>query len=386
MLQNRFALIIAAALIVAGCGGSGGNPAPAVKFSSQVVFGDSLSDVGTYQVGLVKALGGGLYTVNKTVNGTLAPQNWTELVAPTLGLPQPCPAVTGLNGNPAKGLRVPVTPHPGCTSYAMGGAMVTYPFGPGNASTLPFPNGNPVNGSSDLGQLTYPIVTQIQNHLALRPGNKFAGDEIVFLLAGGNDAIVNTLIYVGTVRAASANGQAAAAAAAAVAGPAAVQAMAKAGGELAGYINNLILAKGANYVALLTLPDLSGTPFAAQVDGALPGTKALVSQMVQAFNNQLLSGLIGSKVLVIDLYGASVQQFANPAAFGLTNIKDTACNLDPAVNPLGSSLVCNVATNVIPGNITNYAFADLVHPTPYGYYLIANLVAANLGASNWLSN
>lgn len=382
MRQNRFGLIVvtALALIIAGCGGSSPNSVTPVKFTSQVVFGDSLSDVGTYQVGTIKAIGGGMYTVNETLgDGSLKPVNWTELVANALNLPQPCPAVTGLNGNVALGLRVPVTPHAGCTSYAMGGAMVTFPFGPGNSDP-----DTPVERSTDLGQLTYPIVTQIENHLALN-GDKFSGTEIVFLLAGGNDAIVNTFIFAGSVqRALQLGGPSAAQAEAAIAGPAAVQAMAQAGTELAGYINNRILAKGAKYVAPLTLPDLSSTPFAAEFEAVLPGTKALISQMVQAYNNALKAGLNGSPVLIIDLYAASVQQFANPARFGLTNITDTACDLSEAANPFGSSLACNVASNVIPGDISTFAFADQVHPTPHGYYLIANLVSVTLTAANWL--
>lgn len=37
-----------------------------------------------------------------------------------------------------------------------------------------------------MGQLTVPVVTQIQNHLAA-VGGRFRGDEIVFMSTGGND-------------------------------------------------------------------------------------------------------------------------------------------------------------------------------------------------------
>ena len=52
------------ALLLAACGGGDSNQTPVVKFTSMVSFGDSLSDVGTYKVGTVAALGGGMYTVN----------------------------------------------------------------------------------------------------------------------------------------------------------------------------------------------------------------------------------------------------------------------------------------------------------------------------------
>lgn len=182
MRHTKFALAVLAASVLSACGGSStpGDQTLKVRFSSEVSFGDSLSDVGTYAVGTVKALGGGKFTINgdnTAINSTLTGKNWTELMAAQFGLPAPCAAQTGLTGNAAQGFAVPVTNHPGCTSYAQGGARVTEPVGPGNALT-----------GSPLGALTVPVVTQIQNHLAA-VGGKFKGDEIVFVMAGGNDAL-----------------------------------------------------------------------------------------------------------------------------------------------------------------------------------------------------
>ncbi|UUZ52497.1 hypothetical protein LP419_24075 [Massilia sp. H-1] len=79
MRQTKLALTLLAAAMLSACGG-GDNDTPATPakpvFASQVSFGDSLSDVGTYKVGAVLALGGGKYTVN----GATA-KNWTELMA-----------------------------------------------------------------------------------------------------------------------------------------------------------------------------------------------------------------------------------------------------------------------------------------------------------------
>ncbi len=97
-------------------------------------FGDSLSDVGTYNVGFVAAAGGGQFRINgpnangKAANGNNI-TNWTEAIAMNLGLPAPCPAVTGLDDTAGGGaLSVAVVTHPGCTGYAQGGALVTNPF------------------------------------------------------------------------------------------------------------------------------------------------------------------------------------------------------------------------------------------------------------------
>jgi hypothetical protein len=47
--------------------------------------------------------------------------------------------------------------------------------------------GNKLTGSA-LGALTYPVATQIANHLKA-VGGKFKGDEVVLVMAGGNDAL-----------------------------------------------------------------------------------------------------------------------------------------------------------------------------------------------------
>src|SRR5271165_1624841 len=107
MRQHKLAVALLAAAALAGCGGSssGGNQSTKIQFSSQVSFGDSLSDVGSYAVGEVAALHGGKYTVNTL---TPSPQNWTELMAESLNLPAPCAAQTGLDGMAADGFSVAV--------------------------------------------------------------------------------------------------------------------------------------------------------------------------------------------------------------------------------------------------------------------------------------
>ncbi|TFW20711.1 SGNH/GDSL hydrolase family protein [Duganella callida] len=184
MRHTKLALAAMALAVLAGCGG-GSDPAPGdqttkVKYASQVSFGDSLSDVGTYAVGTVAALKGGKFTINgdnTAISSTLTGKNWTELVAAQIGVAAPCAAVTGLDGDASKGFSVPATAHAGCYGYAQGGARVTNPVGPNNKLT-----------GSALGALTYPVATQIANHLKA-VGGKFKGDELVLVMAGGNDAL-----------------------------------------------------------------------------------------------------------------------------------------------------------------------------------------------------
>lgn len=202
MHQTKFALAVLAAAVLAGCGGaSGGDQALKVKYTAQVSFGDSLSDVGSYAVGTVLAKGGGKFTINgdnTKINPELTGKNWTEHLAAQFGLAAPCAAETGLEGNAAQGFSVPRVKHAGCYGYAMGGSRVTNPVGPNNKLT-----------GSALGALTVPVVTQIANHLAVS-GGKFSGTEAVFVMAGGNDV----LFQLGALQAgATAAGQAAGAAA-----------------------------------------------------------------------------------------------------------------------------------------------------------------------------
>ncbi|WP_296492385.1 SGNH/GDSL hydrolase family protein [Rhodoferax sp.] len=457
---------LAAALLVAACGGSDDAvvQAPAIKYTSLVSFGDSLSDVGTHKVGAVAALGGGTYSVNG-ITGAIGDsptpsKNWTELLAAQIGVAAPCPAQTGLNSAASLGGPVPVVDYPNCRNYAQGGARVTNPVGPGSASA-------PVN--SPLGQLTVPLVTQISRHLT-RVGGSFSGTELVTVMAGGNDVLrllddlvakataagsaafgkalvgglvalvpnpadqpaaavaigtavataaaapgaTPTSIVTAAVTAASAQPGvslpinpapivAAASAAAASAGAAyaqnnganeAVLPMGVAGKELATYIKSQIVGKGAKYVAVVNLPDVSSTPSAKAQSAE---TRGLILNMAIYFNEVLAYELRGTPgVLVVDVFTESRSQIANPGAYGLTNVTTPACNLnattptvpgnglaDPAKPESGTSLVCN-AGNLKPGDVSKYLFADTVHPTPYGYKLLADLVNKTMKQAGWL--
>lgn len=456
MHYTKFALAALTAAVLAGCGGSsGGDQTVRVKYTSQVSFGDSLSDVGSYAVGTVAALKGGKFTINgnnTSINPELTGKNWTEHLAAQFSLPAPCAAETGLEGNAAQGFSVARVKHAGCFGYAMGGSRVTNPVGPNNRLT-----------GSALGALTVPVVTQVANHLAVS-GGKFSGTEVVFVMAGGNDALFQlgslqaaataagtsagstafatslvtqlaagstnpataAVSITGAVRAASAaagatpttiaqaaigaavaagyttaatsavNGpiiataQAAATAAGAKAGadyaaangPALVAAMGTAGAELVALVKDQIVGKGANYVVVNNLPDIANTPSGLSKDAS---TKALINAMVNAYNTQLSTGLAGNaKVLVVDVFAVSHDQSTNPGPYGLTNVKEPACNLtDPAKNPLGSSLVCN-GSNLVAGDVSHYSYADDVHPTPFNNLLLARYVAKDMVTRGWL--
>lgn len=463
MHQTKFALAVLAAAVLAGCGGStAGDQTLKVKYSAQVSFGDSLSDVGSYAVGTVAALKGGKFTINgdnRAINPELTGKNWTELMAAQFSLPAPCAAETGLDGDASQGFSVPIKFNTGCYGYAMGGSRVTNPIGPNNKLT-----------GSALGALTVPVVTQISNHLAAI-GGKFKGDEIIFVMAGGNDAlfqlgalqsgataagtaagaaagaqafatnlvtalvgsstnpataaqaigvavqtaaaapgatsasivaaavgaaavqpgnsaIASPAVYGPLVAqaqaAATATGNAAGAAAgaayAAAQGPALVAAMATAGNDLVALVKNQIVGNGATRVVVNNLPDIANTPSGLSKDAP---TKALINAMVSAYNGALAPLASEPKVLIVDVFAVSHDQATNPAPYGLTNVSETACDLTPAKNPLGSSLVCN-GSNLKSGDVSHYSYADDVHPTPFNNLLLARYVSKAMVVKGWL--
>lgn len=185
MRHTKLALAVLTAAVLTACGGgtspAGGDQTTKVTFTNMVSFGDSLSDVGTYRVGAVAAAGGGKFTINGNStarNPDLTGKIWVEFMAEQLKLPAPCAAQTGLQGDPSLGFNVPIVNHPNCFNYAQGGSRVVEPVGPGNVAT-----------GSPIGEMTTPLVTQIANHLT-KTGNKFTGTELVTVLSGGNDVLM----------------------------------------------------------------------------------------------------------------------------------------------------------------------------------------------------
>ena len=201
----------------------------------------------------------------------------------------------------------------------------------------------------------------------------------------GNSAVASAAVYgpmVATAQtAATAAGAKAGADYAAANGPALVTAMGTAGTELVALVKDQIIAKGATHVVVNNLPDVANTPSGLSKDAS---TKALINAMVSAFNTQIKNGLSANdKVLLVDVFAVSNDQATNPGPYGLTNVKEPACDLTAAKNPLGSSLVCN-GSNLIAGDVSHYSYADDVHPSPFNNLLLARYVAKDMVTRGWL--
>jgi outer membrane lipase/esterase len=386
------AAALLAALVVAACGGSdayvpgsgapAGAPTTPGAFTSVVAFGDSLSDVGTYAPATSLAgdgtapYFGGKFTTNSTT-GTV----WVENLAASLGVVV-TPAEVGF-GSSSVACPAAATPALAgtCTGYAQGGARVTDPNGIGK----------------DTGALTVPVVAQIANHLA-RFGD-FKDSDLVLVWAGSNDVFVQF----GGFAAAAAQLQADAAAGRITADQAnqgvfaaqteAQAAMKQAALELAAYVREGILAHGARYVAVVTLPDIGDTPFGMSLPASARG---VLTDLSRIFNLWLTEGLTHQPVRLIDAYGAFKALNGDPASAGFSNATVAAC--DPAKFSAitggrvtdGSPLFCNSTVGAPYYGLRDGAdpltwlYADDVHPTTGGHRAIAQTFAEQLAGFGWL--
>ena len=374
------ATALAAAALLVGCGGNeAGNQSPRVAFTEMVNFGDSLSDVGSYNVGAVALQSGGHFSINGQGATGLLYINWTEFLAAQLDITQPCAAETGLNTIQAVVGVAPVaatfhdTGTTPCLNYAQGGARVTNATGPGNAAL--FNAADSTTYSNALGLLTVPVHTQIQNYLA-HVSTTFPANSLVTVLAGANDLFINVAVMQAQIAAGVAQSTAVATAA---------TAMVTAADALASDVNTLILANGATHVVVVNVPDVSLTP-----RGIASGTsgQAVLKQLVQAFNAELAAKLqTGSSLLLVDAFSTSVDQAANPAQYGLTNVTTQVCTSSSSLLCTKSTLIAAVTPTVAtdPASAANtYEYADDVHPTPYGYRLLAELVGEQMAIKGWL--
>jgi phospholipase/lecithinase/hemolysin len=456
MRKTSFALALLTAAVLSACGGSstsprGGDQTPVTKFSAQVSFGDSLSDVGTYAVGTVKALGGGKFTINgdnTSINKDLTGKNWTEFVAAQLSLPAPCPAQTGLQGDAAQGLNVPITFNVSCLNYAQGGARVTNPVGPGNKLT-----------GAALGATTVPVVTQVANHLA-KNGGKFSGTELVTVLAGGNDILflLGQLSASATAAGTTAGSQAFAVSltsqlAAGAPNPAtaaqsiglAIQTEAARAGHTDASIvqaavtaavmaGNTSAAQATVYGPMVTKAQADATAagqkagadyLAANAAGVVTAMATAGAELGAIVKTQIVAK--GANYVVVNnlpdvastpsgkSQSAAVQALIVKAVDAFNAQLKAAVASEPKVlyvdlwsvshdevinpapygltntstpacgpNALGTSSLVCNAKNVIAGDVSRYMFADDVHPTPFENWLIARYVLEQMAVKGWL--
>jgi outer membrane lipase/esterase len=353
-------LATAAAAILVGCGGGGADStSQRAGITSVKVMGDSLSDSGVFS-----GLPG--YGRIFSVQGSSSEPNaiWTERITALLGAPQLC------NYFKFTGATFVPNPTAGCTSFAVGGGRI-----------------NNIDVSTGAGASPFSITYQLQ--VASAAGN-YKSSDLLLIDGGGNDAAD----LVGAYLAASSDGGAKFAAmtgtliAPATLGPmlmAGPTGVAQAGGvymeKLADKLYDSIkvsaLDKGAERVAVLNMPGITNTPrFQMVLSGiaaaagatARAQSEALFKSWVETFNARLATKVAGDKrIVLVDFYTAFNDQIANPAQYGLTNVRYSLL-----VRPLALVLTvcprttCTCFSKCIVGN-------DAAQLVPQVAQLVANL-------------
>lgn len=397
MMKWGLAAIAAAVLVACGGGSDGGAGGPAtsfsggsaggskVSFSSVKVFGDSIADSGTF---------GFKFTVQNAANPAAGYPIWPELVAKNYGVTTVCPFFR------ASSATTFLPPVASCSSFSVGGARINNPASSGGA-TVP-----------------YSIPYQMQT--ALAAGVTYTANDLVLIDGGGNDAadlvgaflkiptdqgatflgLVGTLVPQATIGAIL--GATPGTTQFATLGGAYMQALAD---KFAADIATNVTGKGATHVAILNMPDVTGTPRFQFVLGAIAqqsgaaqaaAVATMVDQWTQAFN-QKLAGNVASNasVAVVDFYSSFKDELANPGNYALTNVKTPAC---PVVKigtdglPEYSFPTCTDTSlsATPPTGVTSadwwksYAFSDSFHPTPFGHQLLAQYVGLALSKKGWL--
>jgi phospholipase/lecithinase/hemolysin len=364
-----------------------------------MVFGDSLSDSGTF---------GLKFTVQgSTATGAGSSDIWVDLVAREYQKKLLCAYYRSSTGN------APFTTQNGCTNYAIGGGRINYASSPTDPRS---------------------IILQLQK--AAEVNGRYGTSDVLLIDGGGNDAadlagawladpqafqaLLSSVLgaqATGTLLSGGASG-------AVLAGSTYMTALAD---RFADAIEVHAINKGAQKVLVMNLPDIALTPrFSAvlmgvnmqvtaqtqspQAGAAQAATvKAVIQSWVDAFNNKLrdrfaLSTSAGPKVAVLDFSTIFRDQVADPGRYGFTNVTSTACpstGTDSSGLPSYTFATCT-ATDLSntgggssspgpgpsPSPFTStwwqtYLFSDGFHPTPLAHSKAADQALALLTSKGW---
>lgn len=345
-------LAVAATLFLSACNDEGTEAVivspPASSGVTQVVsFGDSLSDVGTYNPTTADT-----DPSNDSPAGfifsTKPGMTWNAHVAIHYGktLSPNRQVKFGVVGNGGEILEL------GGLAYAEGGARIEEdaPNDGVVMQTIPGVGTVPVQMATSRS-----IRSQIDAYLTAH-GNVVDSQALV-LIQGGANNFFNFL------------GQVAADPTLAANTPDVIAATATA---MVGQIARL-KAAGATRIIYSSLPDLGLTPQFRTTPLA-----GLASQITAGYNAAVENALAGQGVSIFDTAAFMQDVIGAPATYGFANVTEPACTSRSNPNDPASvtALLCFLTTVVSPGADITYLFADGVHPTSSAHALWGQQVAA----------
>lgn len=392
-MKIRLALGALALAVLAACGGGDGtDPAPVqapptTETTRLVVFGDSLSDGGTYSLGnsLILQTQAGVPSqaadlVGKFTNSPGA--IWAESLAARLAISVTPERYEVGAASPVAGTNR-LNTAANATNYAQGGARV---------AKVPGVGCNPTPAGLCTAQAAVPVSVQVDR--ALAKGN-LAATDLVVVWAGANDVFFQATAAGAEITATSTQLGRPMTTAETTAlitskyGPEMVQA----GLDTLVQVRRL-QAAGAQRVVVMTIPNAALTPFGVAAGAS---TQGLLTALAGAYNDTIKRefGTPQTGVLLVDAGALAASWYTNPASVGIVNVQAPVCDVPSTLGssssfcfitaaPAGSAQ--NPFLRVLPAGVTpdNSLFADGVHPSLRAHALFSNAMYDTLRAANWV--
>lgn len=324
MIKQTLFVPLAGCLLAMACAQANAAPNP---YSNFVVFGDSLSDAGTFSdsggpAGSVKRFTNRTGPNYQDGSGEFYSLNATQLIGGRLGFTPNQTASADSAVRAGQGL-------PDGNNWAVGGYRT----------------------DQILDSITTTSASGERTRAGYLPSNGFRADPnaLYYLTGGGNDFLQGRVTSLPQANAAA--------------------------DRLVDSVRALQGA-GARYIMVWLLPDIGLTP-------AINGSplQAFTSQLSAQFNTELVSQLqtVGANVIPLNIPVLLKEAFANPAQFGLAtdqNLVATCFSGD------GCTENARYGINSATPDPTKLIYNDSVHPTEAGQRLIADY-AYSLLAAPW---
>lgn len=139
---------------------------------------------------------------------------------------------------------------------------------------------------------------------------------------------------------------------------------------------------GASHVLAFNMPDISKSPYAANLGPAVQGA---LTRLVTAYNEGLYAGIRESEdgIIPINIHAFFNEIVENHETYGITDATGTACGEPNAGSAV--SITCGPQDSVYPvtdksGENQQYLFADRSHPSGATHEMIGNMVTSTLAA------
>lgn len=145
---------------------------------------------------------------------------------------------------------------------------------------------------------------------------------------------------------------------------------------------NAVVRLGGPVALVSTVPDVGVTPWALAAETAQPGSKAVLTQLTEAFNRGLRQNIVndGRRIGLVDGFDQVRAMVTSPGSYGLTNVVAPSCAnaaAYPATSP-AALLDCTTATLATGASATQWLWADRLRLGPTGHARLANVANSRL--------